>query len=351
MISCVLRDCNFYDLEAVTVEPPYSEKDIETARRIFRRTIDYFNIPDEPSPETIKEFIRGDGTVDLSKTPIVVIRKWENGETFLNMAFFFNDVMTVLADYNPIVSILDFLGEARQLIANSFPTWSDDEKEKHAELEAFKMTIMLFSRLYPRWNLTMQNFVSEVIQAWFIEWRKWEAQVYSESGIKPFPVSETKLFRGLLKEYENDLLKLWLDVPDRKLEEKKIQFAREYPSILKHWQKLRLWCRNRDADWREYAKAGKFLDTPDDLLDKLENSDADKTFHLALEHGARRVGLLKLSQDAHILEKRAKQIRLTGYTPRQLMNFLEEGETLLGEMHAQSSLHPKKEIGESDESS
>ena len=322
------------------MEPPYTEKDIETARLIFKRAIDYFKIPDEPPPEALKEYICEDGTVDLSNAPMVVVRKWDNGETFLNIAFFYDGIITVLADYNPVVSILDFLGEARQLITTRFPHWTDDEKEKHSQIEAFKMTIMLFSRLYPRWNLTMQNFVSEVIQAWFIEWRKWEAQVYSESGIKPSPVSEIKLFRDLFKGYENDLLKLWLDVPDRKLEEKKIQFAREYPAILKHWQKLRSWCRNQDADWREYAKAGKFLDTPDDLLDKLENSEADKTFHLALEHGARRAGLLKLSQDAQILEKRAKQIKVTGYTPRQLLNFLEEGQKLLGEMQPETVLHP-----------
>lgn len=322
------------------MELPYSEKDIESARFIFKRAVEYFKIPDEPSPEAAKEFLREDGTIDLNKAPMVVVRRWENGETFLNIAFFFDGILTVLAEYNPIVSILNFLNEARQLIASRFPNWSDEEREKHAEYEAFKMTTMLFSRMYPRWNLTMQNFVSEVIQAWFIEWRKWEAQVYSESGIKPVAVSETKLFRGLLKEYEDDLVKLWLNVPDRKLEEKKIQFAREYPAILKHWQKLRSWCRNQDVDWREYAKAGKFLDTPDDLIDKLENSEADKTFHLALEHSARRAGLLKLSQDANILEKRAKQIKVTGYTPRQLLNFLEEGQKLLGEMQVETVLHP-----------
>lgn len=328
------------------MEPPYSEKDIETARMIFRRAVEYFKIPDEPSPETAKEFIREDGTIDFDNAPMVVVREWENGAKFLNMAYFYDGTLTVLADYNPIPAILDFIGEARQLISIRFPQWTDDEKDKHSEYEAFRMTVMLLLRIYPRMNLAMQNFVSEVIQAWFIEWRKFEAQVYSESGVKPVPVSEVKLFRGLLKGYEDDLLKLWLDVPDRKLDEKKMQFAKEYPSILKHWQKLRTWCRDEDLDWREYAKAGRFLDTPDDLLVKLENSDGEKTFHFALEHAARRAGLLKLSQDSKVLEKRAQQIKITGYTPRQLQTFLKEGEKLLGEMQAQSTLLPNQETGE-----
>jgi hypothetical protein len=340
----------FTGLEDKIVEPPYAEKDIETARMIFQRAVEYFKIPDEPPIETVKDFIREDGTVDLTNAPMVLVRTWEDGSKFLNLAFFYDGVFTVLADYNPLPAILDFLGDARQVISSRFPHWTDEEKEKHSEYEAFKMTLILFSRIYPRMNLAMQNFISEVVQAWFIDWRKFEAQVNSESGVRPIPVSEVKLFRDVLKGYEDDLLKLWLDVPDRKLEEKKIQLAREYPSILKHWQKLRGWCRNQDTDWREYAKAGRFLDTPDDLLDKLENSVAEKTFHFALEHAARRAGLLKLSQDAKVLEKRAQQIKITGYTPRQLLIFVKEGEKLLGEMQAQSILHPDQETGEAKKS-
>ena len=328
------------------MEPPYTEKDIETARMIFQRAAEYFKIPDEPPLETVKDFIREDGTIDLTNVPTVMVRTWEEGSKFLNLAFFYDGVFTVLADYNPLPAILDFLGDARQLIISRFPQWTEEEKEKHSQYESFKMTLILFSRIYPRMNLAMQNFVSEVVQAWFIEWRKWEAQVYSESGIKPIPVSEIKEFRSLLKGHEDDLLKLWLDVPDRKLDEKKMQIAKEYPSILKHWQKIRGWCRNQDIDWREYAKAGRFFDTPDDLLDKLEVSGDEKTFHFALEHAARRAGLLKLSQDTKVLEKRAQQIKLTGYTPRQLLIFLKEGEKLLGEMQAQSPLHPNQETGE-----
>jgi hypothetical protein len=329
------------------MEPPYAEKDIETARFIFQRAVEYFKIPDEPTLETAQEFISEDGTLDLSKAPMVTVRTWDNGAKFLNLAYFYDGTLTVLADYNPLPAILDFLGDARQVISSRFPQWTEDEREKHSEYEAFKMTIMLFSRIYPRMNLAMQNFVSEVIQAWFIEWRKWEAQVYSESGIKPIPISETKEFRSLLKGYEDDLLKLWLNVPDRKLDEKKMQLAKEYPSILKHWQTLRTLSRADGNDWRDYSKPERFVDTPDDLLDKLEDSEAEKLSHFALEHAARRAGLLKFSQDDKILEKRAKQIKITGYTPRHLQNFLEEGNKLLEEMKAQSSFHPNNETEES----
>ncbi len=52
----------------------------------------------------------------------------------------------------------------------------------------------------------------------------------------------------------------------------------------------------------DFAKSGRFQDTPDDLLKKLEDSDrfdaeaiGSKLSELAVEHAARRVGLIKKS--------------------------------------------------------
>ena len=331
------------------MEPPYTTEDVELALRIFQRAIEHFKIPDESTLGSVKEYLREDGTIDFDRTPIVTVRKWENGVPFLNMVFFYGGNLTVLAEYNPLVSILDFIGEARRMFDSRYPFWTDEKRQASTEHEAFYMTVTLLSRIYPRMNLAMQNFVSEVIQAWDIRWRKFEARVASEVGIKPLAVSETKIFRSLLKEYSDDLLKLWLNSPDKRSEDKKKQFAQEYQSILKHWRKLREWCRKGDMDWREYAKPGKFSDTPDDLLDKLEDSEAGQTSHFALEHAARRAGLFKVTRDDKILKKRAQQIEVTGYTPRQLLTFLNEGEKLLGEMHAQSELHQKEETDEADE--
>lgn len=330
----------------------HSEADIRIAKNLYQRAIDHFKIPDEPPLEAVKGFLKEDGTIDFSKAPpLVVVRTWGDGSKFLQLAFFYDDTLTVLADYSPVITILDFLDEARVLINSRLPSWPDHKKEVAAQYEAFKMTLMLFSRIYPRMNLFMQNFVSEVIQAWFIQWRKFEAQVNSESGVKSAPFSETKLFRGLLKEYENDLVKLWLNDAGKDLDEKKMQIAREYPATLRHWQRLRKMCRSEDLEWRDYARSARFLDTPDDLLDKLENADGEKTFHFALEHAGRRAGLMKLSQDANVLKKRAENIKVTGYTPRQLLTFLKEGEKLLGEMVASIALHPKLESGEINDKS
>ena len=327
-------------------EVVHTEEDIKIAVKIFEQTLKYFNVPSEPTEESTKEFTREDGTIDLSKVPLVSVREWDNGAKFLNLIYFYDGVLTVCAEYSPLISILEFLGEARKLINIRYPHWAEDERETSSQFETFRMTILLFSRLYPRMNLAMQSFVGEVIQAWFIDRRKWEAQVYSESGIKPIPVSETKEFRNLLKWHEDDLLKLWLKAPDRKLDEKKMQFAKEYPAILRHWQNLRTWCRSVGIDWRIYSKPEGFSDTPDDLLDKIQDSDSEKTSFLALEHAARRAGLLKVTQDEKILERRAQQIKVTGYTPRQLQYFFDEGKKLLDEMQVPTSLHPNNGTGE-----
>jgi hypothetical protein len=84
-----------------------------------------------------------------------------------------------------------------------------------------------------------------------------------------------------------------------------------------------------------------------DLLIKLEETSYEKTSHLAIEHAARRANLLKITQEERVLQKRAQQIKVTGYTPRQLFIFLREGKKLLGEKEQNQPLHPN---GETDES-
>src|SRR5687767_7204630 len=120
-------------------EAPHSQEDINLALKVFDRAIEYFKIPDEPTPESAQELLREDGTIDFSKVPLVVIRKWDNGIKFLNLTYFYNGFLTVCADYNPVIAILDFLDDARNLLKNRFPKWGEDDIEKHAEVETFNM--------------------------------------------------------------------------------------------------------------------------------------------------------------------------------------------------------------------
>lgn len=310
--------------------PPYTEKDIKVALEIYQHAIEYFKIPDEPTTETVKEFMSDDGTIDLQKIPLVSIKVWEDGRKLLNLVYFYDGILTVCADFYPVVAILDFLDVARKHFKARFPHVQDDKIEKWTEREASNMTISLFSRLYSRMNLSMQNFIDEVIRHWFIEWKRFEAKFNSEHGLKSEPFSEKKFFRTLMKSHEDDVVNLFLNVKDRTLEEKKIQLTKEYDSILNHWKKLRKDYVSGNPDWREYAKAGKFLDTPNDLIDRLE--DCRDISSLAFEHTGRRVGLINPDTKEKDLEKRRQGINVTGYTVRQLRNLKNEGEKFSKEM-------------------
>jgi hypothetical protein len=94
-------------------------------------------------------------------------------------------------------------------------------------------------------------------------------------------------------------------------------------------------------EWKEYAKAGSFHDTPDDLLAKLGNIDRrdDKTSEsrvsgLALEHAARRVSLIKKRVSESVLGRRKKGIKVTGYSHAKLFEFLKHGRELKAHLKA-----------------
>ena len=307
-----------------------TQKDVETAIRIFHRVINGFKIPDEPTNEQAKEFLKEDGSIDFEKIPLRAIKTWDNGTKFLNLTYFYDGFLTVYADYNPVVAILDFIDSARKHFRAVFPQANVDDVEKWTEVEAVKMTFVLISRIYQRMDLAMRNYIDEVIHNWFIEWRRWEKTVNKEFGIKSPSLKEKEFFRNLLKTYEDDVVNLWFNVPDKSLDEKKIQLAKDYDSILNHWKKLRKEYSNGNLDWHEYAKAGKFFDTPDDLIDALE--DCRNMSFLALEHAGRRAGLINPDMSKEDLEKRQQKIAVTGYSPKRLRDFKNEGDKLLKEM-------------------
>lgn len=310
-------------------EQIYSESDVATAVKIFERAIEVLKIPNEPTNEEAKDYIAEDGKLDFSKIRLVTIKTWPTGEKFLSLVYFYDGFFTVYADYNPTIAILDFIDEARSHLKSVFPQTEDAKIEEWVEIEATKMTFSLITRLYPRMNLAMRNFTDEVIRNWVIEWNDWAKEISIKSGVKLPKLPSRTFFRSLLKEYEDDVVKLWFGEPDRSQEEKKIQLAREYPAVLRHWQKRRKEYLREDQDWREYAKAGRFLDTPDDLLALLEDSRDIST--LALEHTGRRAGLVNPDMKGKHLEMRKQGVEVTGYTSRQLRNFIRDGEKLLSE--------------------
>ena len=82
-----------------------------------------------------------------------------------------------------------------------------------------------------------------------------------------------------------------------------------------------------------------FEDTPDDLLEDLKGSHHRGMSLKALEHAARRVGIINPDcNDRAILEKRSSGIQATGYSDTALYKYLDGGRKVLKSMKVQRTL-------------
>lgn len=258
----------------------------------------------------------------------------------LYFRFIGSEAPIVEAFFYPIEAIASFMAEAR-----SYARWAANPQDSEEVIEkvafnyAVDMTLIMIDNFYRRAELMMESFPSEVIAQWRIQ--NWQnvIQYHAERG-NIMERKKDKTLENLVGLYAKDVLKLWKYQGQSYANWRKLQFVEEYDAIYKHWRRLSKMLS--EDDWREYAKPGKFKDTPDDLLNKLENTDradADavdlKLSRLAIEHAGRRVGLIKKhGVDQHVVDQRKEGIKATGYTSAQLFNFLKEGRELKAQIEA-----------------
>src|SRR5947209_16391068 len=131
------------------------------------------------------------------------------------------------------------------------------------------MTLIMIDNFYRRGELMMDSFTYEVIAQWRIQNSQNAIQYHAERGNILEKSKDPKL-ENLLKIYTKDVLELWKFQGQTQENWRKLRLAEEYDAVYKHWKRLSKILS--EEDWREYANAGKFQDTPDDLLDKLNNS-------------------------------------------------------------------------------
>ena len=274
-------------------------------------------------------------------SPRVAIHYGEAGNIpSLYFRFIGAEAPVVEAFFYPIEAVYSFLTEARNFARwISKPEASAEEIEKLAFDRAIDITLIMIDNFYKRADLMMNSFIYEVKAQWRIENRQRTIQYHAERG-NILDNRKDPTLENLLKIYTKDVLQLWKYQGQTEKNWRILSLTEEYDAIYKHWKRLSRMLS--EDDWREYAKAGKFQDTPDDLLDKLLNADrlddsaTDKRLsELAIEHAARRVRLIKKhGVNESIIKQRQKGIRATGYTSTQLFNFLKEGRELKDRLKA-----------------
>jgi hypothetical protein len=313
---------------------------------ILKKALDY-----RPA---IKEGVVGQDFLALSKEarvaesmrPTVAISYADEEKNIPVLFFRFVGAESPLIEavFYPFEAILSFLSEARNYAKWISPGDSDPgHLEKIALDRSIRMTLILLDNFYRRAELMMESVTWEVILQWRFQNGQNAIHYHAERG-ESLPRQKHPL--GLaIKDYTKKVVELWKYQGQSIDNWRKLRLAEEYEKILRHWKLL-----SREDNWREYAKAGKFQDTPDDLLrnlgdiDRRDNRTTEfRISELALEHAARRVGLIKHSVNESIMNRRKKGLKVTGYSSGQLFEFLKQGRALLAQRQASHESLTKEE--------
>jgi hypothetical protein len=255
------------------------------------------------------------------ETPTVFLRFVEMGMPLIEAIYYPHFAAEIFFE-NAKTTLKDYYG---------FDEIALDER---ARKEAVNMLITMFRRLYARMSITMAQILDETTLDW--QKKEWEifGRVSAPEGIKLPRIKHSERFNNLSSSYNKDVKAIWKNEEQKRDDWDKLQLAKEYPSILNHWEKLQKDLRN-NIDWREYAKAGKFSDTPDDLLDLLLDTERKKLSFLAVEHTARRIGIMNIHGAKESDREKWKQgITVTGYDAQHLLDLKTDGNKLLKKLRS-----------------
>ena len=219
-----------------------------------------------------------------------------------------------------------------------------------------EMTLLLFDNFYRRAEITMDYVTIEVIGQWHRnkqqEWLHFE----SERGNKLTLQRDNRL-DNFLNAYRKDIGNFWKYQGQTRDNRRKMLLAEEYAELYKHWNRLLKMSNDESINWRDYAKTEKHKDTPDDLLNKLLDVDrstdettSNKISELAIEHAARRVGIIKKSGvSEYARSKRKEGVKVSDYSSQQLFIFLKEGKDIKQKVEENEKMAAQMETEESFE--
>jgi hypothetical protein len=250
--------------------------------------------------------------------------------------FVSEDSPIIEAYFYPIEAVLSFLEEARNIVSRISP---NDRPEKERQELVFAhtldMTLLLFDTFYKRAEIMMNYVTMEVIGQWHRNKQQEWLHIESERGNK-LALSKDSRLDNFLNAYRKEVGNFWKYQSQTNDDWRKLQLAEEYESLHRHWSWLSKMSNDETIDWRDYAKTGKNKDTPDDLLNKLGDVDrfndeatSNKISEIAVEHAARRAGLIKKTGvSEYARNKRKEGIKISDYSSPQLFAFLKKGREL-----------------------
>lgn len=195
---------------------------------------------------------------------------------------------------------------------------------------AVEMMVGFIDQLHSRTSLMINSYIRETIEDW---WAHKERQIgFERQRSTPLYKKYGIGLRMALRIYLDDLEWNWSLQGDGRQHKLKLRLVDEYECLLTHWRLLFKMVSEGNENWKEYAKAGKFEDTPEDLICKLwdvdrssRTSQKGSISELALKHAARRVGLVKFTGIMRQRRARSERAKPKDYSTSQLYQFLHEG--------------------------
>lgn len=268
------------------------------------------------------------------------IAKFQYGEMpCLFFRFIGNELPIAESLFFPIEAVCSFIDESREFFRKHWPELPAEQIEERAIEASLDMFLIMVDNFYNRVLLMTTSFTEETIA----EWRRAHLERFQRfhSALGSEMSRPTTLMPSVIADYSRKLNQLWKYQGQSETNFLKIQLAEAYDGgIHEHWKTIATLTSR--SNWRLHAVVHPFEDTPSDLLDNLENrldrrdkeKASQKLSELAVEHAARRVGLVKVFTRESVLEKRRGGIKVSDYESGTLFGFLKEGRDLIAEIQA-----------------
>jgi hypothetical protein len=315
------------------------EKDAYIVLEIIEKTIEVMGINTQMSDKEFVALSEHERYIERI-TPRIEKFKLNDKLSTIFIRFVGDETPIAEAVFYPIEAVWSFLDTARNYFNTPGTTPTKDEIEKIAFNKAVDMFTIMLRTIHPRVMATIGSITDETINEWYRQQNESYREYYSRQGVI-VPDNEPnikKVQKEIFNDHNKQVSSVWESFRKNNENFQKMRFAEEYEKLKEHWDTISFLYRGK-KDWLGYAKMDGFQDTPDDLLEEMKGSHHRGMSLKALEHSARRVGLINLGcNDEQILEKRKNGIHASGFSEPTLYKYLEDGKKIIETVKEQQLL-------------
>jgi len=270
------------------------EKDAYIVLEIIEKTIEVMNINEQISDVDFAALTEHERYIERI-TPRIEKFKLNEKLSTIFIRFIGDETPIAEALFYPIEAVWSFLDTARNYFNTPGTTLTEDEIEKFAFNKAVDMFSIMLRTIYPRVMATIGSMTDETINEWYRQQNEDFREYYSRQGVV-VPNNQPnikKVQKEIFNDHNKQVSGVWERYRKNNENFQKMRFAEQYEKLKEHWDTISFLYRAK-KDWLGYAKMDGFQDTPDDLLEEMKGSHHRGMSLKALEHAARKIGLINL---------------------------------------------------------